>query len=287
MDVVAQLERAREYHRRQAWADACDAFQAIDGSSPLGIDDLERLAESTHILGRGDEAVSLLQRVYQVHADAGDIGDAVRCAFYLWHALLAKGEFAHAGGWIARAWRLAEAHPECAEVGYLLIPEAERQLGDGDFAGALATAERAVEMGGRSGNRDLVIVATHIQGRVLIREGRVADGLALLDEAMVGITAGEASFGVTSWIYCSVIAACHELHELRRAREWTVALNAWCDARPQYTGAFSAVCRIHRAELLQLGGAWADAVRRGTARLRATDPGLRRDDGRAGVLPAG
>ena len=99
MDVVADLQRAGEYHRRQEWADACDAFRAVDGISPLEIDDLERLAESTHILGRADEAASLLQRAYQVHVDAGDIGRAVRCAFYLWHALTVKGEFAHAAGW--------------------------------------------------------------------------------------------------------------------------------------------------------------------------------------------
>lgn len=91
MDVVAELERARESHRRQAWVDACDAFQAIDGRFPLAIEDLERLAESAHILGRGDETTSVLQRVYQVRADAGDIGDAVRCAFYLWHASAAAG----------------------------------------------------------------------------------------------------------------------------------------------------------------------------------------------------
>jgi DNA-binding CsgD family transcriptional regulator len=261
VDVIGELERAREFHRRQEWADACEAFRAIDSISPLEIDDLERLAEATHILGRGDEAASLLQRAYQVHVAVGDIGRAVRCAFYLWHALGSKGEFGHAGGWIARAWRLVETQPECAELGYLLIPEAEHQFGEGDFAGAFATAGRAVEMGNRVGDRDLVTISAHIQGRARIKEGRVGEGLALLDEAMVGVTAGETSFGITSWVYCSVIAACHELHELRRAREWTVALNAWCDARPQYTGAFSGVCRIHRAELLQLGGAWADAVR--------------------------
>jgi DNA-binding CsgD family transcriptional regulator len=260
MDVVADLQQAREYHRRQQWADACDAFRAVDGISPLEIDDLERLAESTHILGRADEAASLLQRAYQVHVDAGDIGRAVRCAFYLWHALTVKGEFAHAAGWIARAWRLTETQPECDELGYLLIPEAERQFGERDFAGAFATAGRAVERGNGCGDRDLVAVAAHIQGRAMIKEGRVGQGLALLDETMVGVTAGETSAGIACWIYCSVIDACHELHDVHRAREWTVALNAWCDTRPQFTGAFSGVCRIHRAELLQLGGAWADAV---------------------------
>ena len=78
MDVAAELERAREYHRRQAWADAFDAFEAVDRVAPLAIDDLGRLAESAHILGRCDDAGRLLQRVYQVHADAGDTGAAVR-----------------------------------------------------------------------------------------------------------------------------------------------------------------------------------------------------------------
>ena len=261
MDVVADLQRARDYYRRQEWVDACDAFRAIDGVSPLAIEDLELLAESTYILGRGDEAASLLKRAFQVCVDAGEIGSAVRCAFYLWHVLGVKGEFAHAGGWIARAWRLIESQPECAEQGYLLIPEAERQFGDGDLAGAFATAGRAVGMGDECGDRDLVTVAAHIQGRVRIREGRVGEGLALLDEAMVRVTGGETSAGIACWVYCSVIDACHELHEVKRAREWTVALNAWCDARPQFTGAFSGVCRIHRAELLQLGGDWADALR--------------------------
>ncbi len=261
MDVAAELERAREYHRRQAWADACEVLQAIDQVAPLGLEDLARLAESAHILGRGEDAVRLLQRLYQMHVSRGATGEAVRTAFYLWHALIAKGEFAHAGGWIARAWRLAESGPDVAELGFLSIPEAERQFGEGDFAGAFATAGRAAELAGRLGDRDLIAIAAHIQGRARIRQERVVEGMALLDEALVEVTAGATSAAVTSWIYCSVIDACGELQELRRAREWTLALNAWCDVRPQYTGAFSAVCRVHRAELLLLNGDWPDAVR--------------------------
>jgi tetratricopeptide (TPR) repeat protein len=94
-----------------------------------------------------------------------------------------------------------------------------------------------------------------------VPRGRCQVVEALLDEAMLGITAGETSPRVTGWIYCSTIAACHELHDVRRAREWTTALNAWCDALPQFTGAFSGICRIHRSQLLQLGGAWPAAVR--------------------------
>ena len=286
MDEVADLERAREYHRRQAWADACDAFRAIDQVAPLAAEDLGRLAESTHVLGRADEAVELLQRLYQLHVGAGATGPAVRVGFYLWHALIMKGDFAHAGGWIARARRLADSSADCPDVGFLLIPDAERQFSDGDFAGAFATAEQMAALAGRLPDRNLVAIAVHIQGRARIRQERVVEGLALLDEALVEVTAGATSPAITSWIYCSVIDACRELHELRRAREWTTALNAWCDARPQYTGVLSAVCRIHRAELLQLDGAWPDAVREAQLACERLGRGYGDAVAGRGVLPA-
>ncbi len=260
MDVTT-LDRARECHRRHAWADACDAFRAVDRVTPLPVEDLGRLAECTHVLGRMDEAVPLLQRLYQAHVDAGEPGRAVRTAFILWHALLAKGALAEAGGWLARARRLADAGPECPQVGYLLVPEAQRHLGEGDHDTAFAVAGRAAALAGRIGDHDLVAIAVHLQGRARIRQGRVADGMALLDEALVEVTTGATSPAITSWIYCSVIDACREMQELRRAREWTLALNAWCDARPQYTGVLSAICRTHRAELLLMDGAWPDAAR--------------------------
>jgi len=165
MNVAAELEPAREAHRRHAWADAYDQFLAIDHAAPLDTEDLERLAETADMLGRGDDAIRVLQRVYQARVDAGDIGGAVRCAFWLWHALVFNAEFAHAGGWIARAGRLVETRPECAEQGYLLLPEAERRHGEGDYAAAFATAGRAAELGTRCGDRHLVTVAAHIKLR--------------------------------------------------------------------------------------------------------------------------
>ncbi|HEV7656700.1 MAG TPA: LuxR C-terminal-related transcriptional regulator [Mycobacteriales bacterium] len=261
MEKLADLERARELHRRQAWADACDQFAVVDAVSPLTVDDLERFAESVQILGRGDQAARLLERAYGAHVDAGTVGPAMRCAFWLHEALALLGEFGHAGGWIARAGRLAEVRSGGDEAGYLLIPEAEHLFAGGDVESAFATAARAADLGTRCGDLDLVTLATHLQGRARIKQERPVEGLAFLDEAMVGVTAGDTSVRVTGWVYCSTIVACHELHEVRRAREWIRALNAWCDSQPQFTGAYSGVCRIHRAELLRLGGAWSDAAR--------------------------
>ena len=261
MDVVAELHRARDACRLQAWRDACDGLVAVDRAAPLSADDLDRLGEAAFLIGRGDEAVQALQRAYQAHAEARQVADAARSAFWLCQALQFQGEFAHAGGWLVRAGRLAELDPDCAQLGYLLIPQAERSLREGDYATTLASATRALGLGNRCGDRDLATLGALFQGIALIKLGQSSDGLAVLDEAMVGVAGGETSPGVTSWTYCGVIATCHDLHELRRAREWTIALNAWCDSRPQLTGVLSGICRVHRAELLQLSGAWPDAVR--------------------------
>lgn len=54
----------------------------------------------------------------------------------LHETLAMRGEFAYAGGWLARATRLAD----CAQRGYLLLPEAEGRLRAGDHDGAFDTA---------------------------------------------------------------------------------------------------------------------------------------------------
>ena len=261
MDVGAELERARQAHRRGRWMEAVDTFAGIDEASPLDVEDLERLAEALDLVGRGDDAITVLQRVYAARVDAGDVGAALRDAFWLYRALAFNAEFAQAAGWIARATRLTEGRSDCAQQGYLLLPEAERELRDGDYRAGFATAGRAAALGTRCGERDVVTIAAHLQGRALISEGRIADGLVLLDEAMLDISAGETSSRVTAWIYCKTIQTCRQVYDVRRAREWTAALDAWCDALPQFTGAYSGICRIHRSELLQLTGAWPEAAR--------------------------
>lgn len=261
MGISTVRDRAREAHRRQAWADACADFAAADARDGLAIEDLDRYAESAQILGRADVAARLLRRAYLAHVGTGDVGAALRCAFWLHEALMLQGDAAQASGWIARGARLAESRPGCAEQGYLLVPEAERQFGAGDHEAAFDTAARTVRLGLRGADPDLVSVGAHIQGRSRIKQGRVREGLALLDEALLAVCAGETSVRVTGWVYCSVIDACRELHDLGRAREWTVALNTWCDALPQFSGAYAGICRVHRAELLQLGASWPEAVR--------------------------
>ena len=129
----------------------------------------------------------------------------------------------------------------------------------GDFAGAAAIAEEAVGLGERFGDRDLFALAIHAQGYMLIKNGQVREGLALLDEGMVAVTAEELSPIVTGIVYCGVILACQEVYELARARQWTRALQDWWALQPEMV-AFTGRCLVHRAEIHQLDGAWPAAL---------------------------
>jgi ATP/maltotriose-dependent transcriptional regulator MalT len=258
--MPSELERARECYAQRKWGDAYDSLSRADQATPLGGNDLELLAMAAYLIGRDDEYLNALERAHHARLDAGERLRAVRCAFWLGLRLLFRGEAGRATGWFARAERLLEREEhECAERGYLLLPVVEQQLAAGDCEAAHATAVSAAEIGERCGDVDLIACARHQLGRIRIQQGQVENGLALLDEVMVAVTAGELSSLVTGLMYCSVIQACQEVYAFGRAREWTAALSRWCEKQPEMV-AFTGACRVHRAEIMQLNGAWQDAI---------------------------
>ncbi|HEX8928615.1 MAG TPA: helix-turn-helix transcriptional regulator, partial [Actinomycetota bacterium] len=259
MRTQGALMQGREAARRLAWSDAYTALSLADSSSPLPAQDLELLATAALLLGHVEDGLRALQRAHQWHAEGGDPRRAARCAFWLTFHLGARGDVAQASGWFARARRLLEHEQECAEHGYLLISVAFHQLVAGDYAAGRTAAAQAAAIGGRTGDADLVAFARYLQGRALVHEGEMHEGLALVDEAMVAVVAGEVSPIVAGAVYCGVIELCHEVAELRRAQEWTEALTAWCGTQPDMV-TFTGQCLVHRAELLHLHGAWPQAV---------------------------
>src|SRR5262249_53511085 len=180
--------------------------------------------------------------------------------FFIGVNLTFRGELARGTGWFARGQRLVEREgAECAEQGYLMLPAVLRARDAGDHETAYATAARAAELGERFGHPHLFALALQAQGNALLHQGRVQDGLGLLDEAMLSVAGGELSPIVTGVVYCSVIAGCGEVYDIRRAREWTDALSRWSEAQPDMI-AFSGRCLAHRAEIMQINGAWPDAL---------------------------
>jgi DNA-binding CsgD family transcriptional regulator/tetratricopeptide (TPR) repeat protein len=254
-----ELARGREAAGRLAWADAYTALSLADRSSSLAGKDLELLATAAYLLGRVNDCLRALQRAQQLHAERGDLRRAARCAFWLVFHLINQGELTQASGWLARANRLLEHEQECAERGYLLLPVALQHVVAGDYVGARRTAARAAAIGRHAGEADLVALALQLRGRAMVREGRVSEGLVLLDETMVAVVAGELSPPAAGTVYCSVIDTCQEIMEWRRAHEWTAALAAWCGKQPDMV-TFTGQCLVHRAEILHLHGAWPQAV---------------------------
>ena len=260
MNAIAALERGHECYATSAWSEAFESLSSADGSAPLGAEDLELLARAAYMLGRDDDYVGGLERAHRAHLDAGEVERAVGCAFWIGHNLLFRGERGRASGWFSRGNRLLEGlGKDSVERGYLLIPVWLEQMGSADYRAAHATAVKAAEIADRFGDRDLLWLARDDQGCALMRQGRVAQGLRLVDEVLVAATAGELSPIVTGIVYCNTIAFCRDAYELRHAREWTEALTRWCEHQPQMV-AHNGLCLVHRAEIMQLGGAWEEAL---------------------------
>jgi tetratricopeptide (TPR) repeat protein len=222
------------------------------------VEDLERQAISASLTGRDTEFQDLLDRAYHTCVQGGDGPRAARCAFWLGLSRMLRGDTGQATGWLARAQRIIEGS-DCVEHGYLLLPAAEQHLGRGRTGEAETTAAQAAAIGERFGNADLIACARHLQGRALLRRGRLQDGLALLDEAMLPAIAGEVSPIMTGLIYCSVLDACRQVFALSRAREWTAAFAHWCERQPEMV-AFTPACLVHRAEVPEFSGDWPHAM---------------------------
>jgi DNA-binding CsgD family transcriptional regulator len=255
--TVDVLQQARDAYERRDWVLALDRLR---GAGDLAPEDSMALATSAYLLGNVDEAVRALQAGYQDRIRNGDSLGAARFASWLGLLLNARGESAVGGGWVARAQRLLESETEdVVERGYLLAHEFFQQLGRGDLARAAETAALVVETGRRFNEHDLIAQGLMMQGRMMIYAGRVPEGLALLDEAMVGLAAGEVSPIIAGMAYCSLIEACQELSDFSRAASWTSALTRWCDTQPglvPYTGQ----CALHRGQIMRLRGAYDEAL---------------------------
>ena len=258
MNIVEELIHGREAFERGEWSAARDRL-TIPDLAELEPADLGALSTAAWLVGDTETSVRALQRSFHVHSDNGDNLAAARDALQLTMVLNGSGNHAAAQGWHARASRLLESEPDAAEHGYLQMHRMFHHVFSDQFEDAYNLAIAVAESGRRHGEPDLVAIGTVCQGRMLVYQGRVPEGLALLDEAMVGVAAGEVSSILAGRIYCIMIDACQELDDVRRMTDWTRLLSMWCE-RQQGLVQFTGQAAVHRAQIMRAQGAWADAL---------------------------
>lgn len=258
MSSPTSADLARTAYAERRWSDALEAFTGADQSS-LSAADLESWSTAAFLIGRETVGIDSLTRAHEEFLGAGDTVGAARCAGWIGMHLMDSGDQARSAGWFARAQRLAQ-HDEPSSVdGFVLVPVAIGALYAGDAHGAAQTFEKVAAFAQQFDDADLMALAQLGQGQAKIMLGQSAEGFTLLDEAMVAVTAGEISPIPSGIVYCAVIGFCHLAFDLRRAQEWTLALDHWCEEQHDMV-AFSGQCYAHRAELFRLHGAWSEAL---------------------------
>jgi len=251
------LDRARAAFAARRWDVAYAIYRSGDGLDGLSGDDLDALAEAAHWLGRPAESIVAYTEAYRSHREAGDERKASLSALLLACHLRFQGAGVEADGWLARGARLLSVAEEGPEHGYHLHLEIPPLLAV-DPVTAAASARRMQQLGDRFGDESLVALGVYYEGRALVKQARVGEGLARLDEAMVAVLSDRLKPLWTGVIYCGLLEACHELVDLRRAQEWTEAMSRWCAPLPA-ASLYPGVCRVHQVEILDLRGAWEDA----------------------------
>jgi len=259
MTTGGTLEQGRTAFAQRSWGDAYARLAAAAADTALELDDLERLALAAYLTGNHDASTGAWMRAHREAIRCNDPRRAARNALLIGSDLMFRGEIAPAMGWFKRVGRVLEGCDECAEHAWLLTWNAFAQMWGGDPAGAEPAFARSVAVGHSFGDSDLSTMSRLGQGMCLVMQGQGSAGITLLDEVMVGVTSGEVSPMFAGIAYCTVIAACSEIFDLRRAREWTAALTRWCDSQPGLV-TFRGNCLVHRCEIMQLQGAWSDAL---------------------------
>jgi DNA-binding CsgD family transcriptional regulator len=254
------LDAARDALARHDWQQAYEAASLdgrADGDRCTEAARLDLLADAAWWLGRMDECIEHREAAFAAFDECGEHRLAAQCAVWLYEHYCFRAQPSIGGAWLRRARQRLEDDTECAEYGNLVLREAEVAHGHGDLDLAAEKAGQIIELGRRLRSPDLEAGALQTLGRVLVDQGQPEEGLCYLDEAMLSAVEGRLTPYTTGKAYCSLISACEELGDLRRAGEWTDATARWSERHP--FALFPGVCRVHRAWALQCRGQWTRA----------------------------
>jgi class 3 adenylate cyclase len=255
--IADPLQAGRDALARHAWPEAFDLLSEADRAGPLPGADLEALAFASFFNARADVEIEVKERAFKAYQAEGDEIRAAFLALDLARGYGALGNGSIAAAWMRRAERILGVGGDTYAHGYLAMVRSDAAATAGDIDGALALATRAVEIGTAAPDVDLKAFALGNLGALKIATGHTPDGLVLMEEAAIAAVNGELSPFATGVATCRMISACRDLTDYRRATEWIEATEKYCER--QALSGFPGICRIHRAEVTAVSGAWDQA----------------------------
>jgi hypothetical protein len=271
------VERARSAVAQGDWLAAFDLLAEADAEGGLTTADLPLLGEVAYAAGHLDVTIEAWERAHAACLQAGDLdsaaGAAVRVAM---HLLFDTALMAPVRGWSARAEALLEGRSGSPAHAWLGVVRAYERMLSGDLTGARAWARQAVEVGSAC-DPAAGAIGRVAEARLLILDGDVREGLALLGRAGVATVSGELDPLSTGVVYCEVVCALQGLAQYDLAEQWTEAMERWSET--DAVGSLHGRCRVHRAEILRLRGACAHAESEALTACEELRPYLRRELG--------
>ena len=283
MDMAAGVDVGPDV-RAGSVADDCSAEAALerlrrlDADRGLAPDELEELAHAAYASGDLEGAVTAWERLHAHHLGTGEhVGAAWAAASVALYLMMDTGLMAPVRGWVARAERLLSSHDETPVHAWLAVVRTYERFMSGDTERADRWARRAIEAGTRQGEPAAAAIGRVAQGRLLILDGRLEEGLELLDDAAVATVSGELDALSVGILYCELICAMQGLAQYDRAEEWTAAMERW--RRDHAVGGIHGRCRVHRAEILRLRGSCEAAEEEALHACEQLRPWMRREYG--------
>jgi DNA-binding CsgD family transcriptional regulator/predicted negative regulator of RcsB-dependent stress response len=252
---MATLDAGWRHFSEADWDAAREAFERALAERPSDPEALDGLGQALWWLGERRAGIDRRREAFTAYRRRGDDAEAGRVAVYLAAEHRIDGRAAEAAGWLARARRLLEGAGPGVATGWLAIEEAKRAT---DPAEAERHARAGLDIAHALGDPDVECMALAQLGRALVRQGRVEEGLALLDEAMTVALSGEGTDPLACGdACCTTLVVCDSLADLDRATQWCEAVVEFTDRR-RFTPVQS-WCRAIYAGVLVRAGAWQQA----------------------------
>jgi len=255
---AAPLDTACEALSNGDWESAKASFEEslVQSETPEA---LEGMGWVGQMLSEDRLTFDARERAYRLYLERGEKGSAARIAAWLAaDHLLFRGEPAVANGWLQRAHSLLDGVAPGVDHGWLAIHEGHIAIAlDEDTTKARQLAARAVELGRTFRAPELEMLGLGLEGRALVSDGELEEGMRRLDEATTVALAGEASLlYCVAWACCYLISACERVRDYERAAQWCARVGDFCS---QHEIFLLNTCRAHYASVLSWQGRWEEA----------------------------